>query len=303
LEERDKSLEPVSGWEERKLLASKRWVLIREDDVSYFTDPPLLEELYHPLLDGGHPFNVSTIPRVATRVPADPEGPYARREGLAWEPIVPPEARGEEGNRNVARNERLIHFLRKRRQIEVLQHGYAHQRLQGRPEFAIQNITFLEEKVREGKRNLQEALGREIRFFVPPWDTLSREALSLLPRHFNGVSLFRLGVGMLPPSLLPSYLWMRWRGENSLRFHGFLALEHPGCFLSRFHSPRSFLSQVRSLLKRHRILVLVNHHWEYFFDWGDPDPNLLEGWEAALEYLLREEGVELTTFSALLTGM
>jgi hypothetical protein len=80
---------------------------------------------------------------------------------------------------------------------------------------------------------------------------------------------------------------------------GLLVIEHPGYILTRFDSSESIFNKVQNIVNTQDIVVLVNHHWEYFFDWGGLNSSLLNVWRQVVDYLLQREDIRFLTFTQL----
>jgi hypothetical protein len=82
-------------------------VIIRDDDISYFTQPSMLEEIYSKCWDCGIPICFSVIPSHST----DTQG-----SGLEYEPNIPPAYRCKKAEYAVSENKKLCNFLNKKNQ-------------------------------------------------------------------------------------------------------------------------------------------------------------------------------------------
>lgn len=276
-----------------------KYVLIRDDDLNYFTRTEWLELLYEPFFKRGLPLNFSVIPKTKCDLPIqNPRAIYTVRENLRYEPFIPPEHRGEGALYDTGANSQLVDLIGRFENIEIVQHGFAHEYVSGEREFAMQDIDELGRRMREGKRLLEEAFGRRINFFVPPWDYLSAEALSEARKTgFLGISLYKMYREIRPPFFQRIF---RYREANEFATFGrMLILKHPGYILSRFNSPAAIREKIREAFARSDILVIVNHHWEYFFDWGKIDERFFAAWKEFCDQLLARDDVELLNFTAL----
>ena len=82
-------------------------------------------------------------------------------------------------------------------------------------------------------------------------------------------------------------------------YNGLLIIEHSGSLLNRFNNPDSILSKVKKTIETKDIVILVNHHWEYFFDWSQLDQSFFGAWQQVIKYLLEKEDLHFLTFSEL----
>ena len=278
-----------------------KYVILRDDDISFFTRVDWLKRLYEPLLERGLPFSLSVIPQIRGDISDPrPENVYWKLFQYQFEPFIPPAFRGRSELYPVSENYPLVDFLKQYPQIEVVQHGYAHEVLNGAREFGISSSGEMDHRVSLGKRLLEEALGQEPRFFVPPWDTLSLQATRVLRHHFSGVTLSAYSHRILPRHLALKFFFKKWLHRHYLFWGEFLLLEHPATYLGRFNDPAKMIEQVLYDLEMHSLLILVNHHWEYFFDWNDePCPEFFSAWQRILQELLSKEDVQIMSFSEL----
>uniref|UniRef100_A0A7J3SMA0 DUF2334 domain-containing protein n=1 Tax=Fervidicoccus fontis TaxID=683846 RepID=A0A7J3SMA0_9CREN len=175
-------------------------IIIRDDDVCYFTKPQLLEHIYKPSLELGLPINLAVIPLVDLE---------------RTEPII---GQGEYNKRylSVEENKELVEFI-KQHNFEVLQHGLTHEVFQRYPkfipEFRINNRIELKRRTKIGIEILMKAFNKRPRFFVPPWDVLSKQGYEVVAKLFDGVLLtsmshFRNGIfgkllDFVPPTSTP----------------------------------------------------------------------------------------------------
>ena len=66
-------------------------VIIRDDDISFFTPPELLDTLYGSLLASNVPVAVSVIPAITCGVSVgEGNGPFWTRYRLDYSPFIPP---------------------------------------------------------------------------------------------------------------------------------------------------------------------------------------------------------------------
>ncbi len=79
----------------------------------------------------------------------------------------------------------------------------------------------------------------------------------------------------------------------------FIVFEHPGTILSRFTPVTEMFDLIRKAIDTHEILVLVNHYWEFFYDFSIIDPEMKKIWDKIVDYLLTRPDVEITTFKSL----
>ncbi len=133
---------------------------IRDDDTCYFTTPEDLKNAYGDLW-GKIPISLAVIPFVKAR-----KAPYIPKEYWNTGKEYP-----------IGENDELVSFLKreiKKGNVSIMLHGYNHE-YYPQPEFVAGKN--LKEKIIKGKRYLEELFEVEIRTFVPPSNTMSKEAI------------------------------------------------------------------------------------------------------------------------------
>lgn len=269
-----------------------KYLIIREDDVSYFTKAERLKSLYEPLLERGVPFSVSVIPCVR----ADSSIPPQYRKGWEYEPFIPPDFRGKEGEYPVGMNHELIRFL-KDAGVEINQHGLSHEYVSSKREFTLHDPQEIELRLNKGEEIILQSFGKKADFFVPPWDALSPVALRVLRENFIGLSTCRYPHDLLPWRLWPKFAVKKFTGRNYLFWGRFLIVEHQGVILSRLFPSGWIFLKLKQTLEDNDIIILVNHHWEYSLDGKGIDH--LNCWHEILRYLLSREDVQFIDFHQL----
>jgi hypothetical protein len=132
---------------------------IRDDDTNYFTKPENLIALYERIWDRC-PVSLSVVPfHACTQSKAIPEKYWA------GDHVFP-----------IGDNGELISFLRemiRSGRVCITLHGYCHKDESAGPEFVAG--TDLKRKVAMGKLYLEQLLGIQVRVFVPPHNSLSKQ--------------------------------------------------------------------------------------------------------------------------------
>ena len=132
---------------------------IRDDDTCYFTKPEQLETVYGKIWNK-IPVSLSVVPFHACTKSGNVPKQY-------WngDKVFPLEE-----------NEELVNFLKekiKEGKVSIMLHGYSHKDYENGYEFVAGDN--LHSKVKEGKRYLEELFDVEIKTFVPPHNSLSKE--------------------------------------------------------------------------------------------------------------------------------
>jgi len=273
-------------------------LVIRDDDVSYFTKPETLEKLYGSLIDEKKPVNFALIPKITANITIDSGNPYKRQENLEYDPIIPPEFRGCNESFPLSENKDIVDFIKSLERCEVLQHGFNHGLIDGVKEFRIDSKEEIQRRANSGRQLLEECFNVKPSFFVPPWDNVSTETFNFLKTRYTGLSLGRVNPFRLPAKSWLSFLKKTLSSKEYMFYDELLVIEHSGYLLTRF-SPESGFDSVRNAVESKNIVVLVNHHWEYFYDWKGLDSSFFSAWQRVTDYLLNKDDLEFLTFSEL----
>lgn len=279
----------------------KRYVVIRDDDISYFTQTAMLELLYRPLFKRGIPVNFCVIPKVLANIPigAGQESPFFKQYGLRYEPFIPASFRGQDKSYDIRDNPELISFI-SGSPVDIVQHGFNHS-WSGEAEFACSNERIIKQNLENGRQILQSAFGKKPEFFCPPWDQISQTGIYAVKRAgFLGISLSRFG-RYLPFCLWPAYFWNKHVShKETIRWKRLLLIRHPGCFISLFSSPQEVFARFKEAYNLRRIIVLVNHHWEYNFDGRiQMDAERLRLWHSIIDFIINQPETEIISFGKL----
>jgi hypothetical protein len=271
---------------------------IRDDDISFFTKPALLERVHGPLLEKAIPINIAAVPFVSANV-------KLRHEKLKgdYEPFIPPEYRGRDECFEIGGNKALVDFVRRHPAIHVAQHGYSHAYVDGAREFEIADSARISEMISEGARIIEKAFGVRPAFFVAPWDSISRAAFAALARSFEGISTGWLSKDSVPLTWLPKLLVKKLAHRNYILAGKTLVVEHPGCILSKFTPPQEIRQRVLQYIENSEVAVLTTHHWEYFGEDGAPNEPLLAAYHAVVAELAGRSDVRLASFAEIRTAL
>ena len=229
---------------------------IRDDDISYFTTPEQIEEIYNEIWDIC-PISFSMVPfHGCTKTGAIPQEYW---EGEQMFPI--------------GKNRLLVDFLTEKirnGKVCITLHGHNHK---DNPDgYEFETGINLVSKVRDGKKYLEKLFGCPIRVFVPPHNRVSKEGLRAVIKnnlHLANVPPFRhrdkfLHASVIIPSVRRLLLKCRHRGKPYpfvLNFGDHKELQCHGLV------PRT---QLQELLKKFEFcyqmngaFVLAAHYWEY----------------------------------------
>jgi hypothetical protein len=281
-----------------------KYVVIRDDDICFFTRPEMLELLYQPLLKEGKPVALSVVPAIGGGQPAGAlNGQFWEQFRLEYSPCLPPNLRAEKQIFPLTPDCEIVCYLQERKGYEIVQHGYNHLAIDGVREGMLTDTQLITEKVEASRTIMAECFGRSSEFFVVPWDDVSTETLMILKRYYKGISLHRLGKRHVSWPRKIQAAGRRFLSDRTrtpyFRDGDFLLLEYPGPILSMFNDYKMMKMMVADFLAHHDILVLVSHYWEYFWDWDVPNQEFLSAWHDIATYLLERPDVEIVGFSKL----
>ena len=247
-----------------------KYVLIRDDDVNFFTSPDMLDKIYTEIFYIGIPVNLSIIPCVKSNIKIK-NNPYSKLNELKYEPFIPSKYQSENLYFPVYANRQLSEFLENvKEHVEIIQHGFSH----APTEFSSLNALELERKIINGRKILKQAFNASPRFFSAPYDEYSPLFFSLLKKHFYGVTYgeftlrnmlcLRYGT-KIPLDMVPHYLNAVKRGAEFFISGNFLVLGHGGASINPFIEIDKFKREFKENFERQKILTLMHHHWEYFY--------------------------------------
>ncbi len=272
-------------------MKQNRRIVLRDDDISYFTEIDQFRTVHRLLLEKQIPFNIAVIPEVR----ADIQSMDGRFEGF-----IPPGFYGKPDSHSISENPALVSYVLKHPFIEVAQHGFSHQKnARGEPEFAQHNNADLKYRLEKGADILRQTFGRTPRCFVPPFDTVSAEALRMIREQYDGISLSSFGHSILPMRLWPGFWIQKRMGHGLFRWGQFRLLQHPGLDFSFQGSDPLFNSLLEECLLKQDVLVLTLHSWYFFSRDGLLKKDLLACWEKNLLRLLNDHSVKFVSFSEL----
>ncbi len=238
---------------------------IQDDDASYFTDPRLLEWIYRRPWNMGFRTSIAAIPM----------------HKAIDDPNVAANYRGTGRLFDLRDNKPLIEYLRKNCEIgavDIIQHGYTHEEVSGKPEFFIDDERDIRRRLNEGKRLLDATFGQPVTVFSPPHGMISRKAWRVLAeegmavcRTFGPYTLFRNTP--LNWNTLSTIARICFSHPHPLKTpvpQGMIdygdALEIQVSWLHAVDIPpdtQRFQEVFRAVMNHHGIFNLLTHHWQY----------------------------------------
>ena len=261
-------------------------VIIRDDDISFFTSPGQLERIYGRLWSAGLPVCLSVIPDqfADTRV--------YWRHGNPHDPGIPPAYRGQAQCYAVADNRELCAFLNELADaglVEICLHGYTHTFF----EFITHDRALIQRKLTAGLDMLRRAMpAAQVKTFVPPYDRVSPGALEALKAQgFHICTQSR--------NLAPMRDWPQLNGfaAGSLGRGQALFVCDDYLFTHK-REPADSLQLARAALHENALSIVCNHYWMFDYPWREePNREFMAAWDAWLDELLATNDCRVTTFS------
>lgn len=228
---------------------------IRDDDTNYFTEPEELVRIYGNIWDKC-PISLSVVPfHTGAKTGAIPEKYWGSDK------IFP-----------IGENKKLVEFLRekiKEGKICIMLHGYSHKDYQNGYEFEVGDNLY--SKVKEGKKYLEEIFGIEIKTFVPPHNSLSKEGFKAVIRNnlnIANVHSFRLSkrpfsLNNVIPFLKQKYYIWRYKNSYPYVFH-FRDHSELRCYgLVPETTLESLINDFNFCYRHNGDFCLATHYWEF----------------------------------------
>lgn len=259
-------------------------VIVRDDDISYFTCPEELNRLYAPLWDEGKPVCLAVVPFASQYLPG-------------WKGDM------AGSSPSIMENQGLRAFLNERIErglVEIAMHGHSH--LPG--EYDAAEKAQIARLFAEGLEILRLAFPTaQIRTFIPPHERFSATARDFLIAQ--GFNICTTSVNLARPGRLG---WWAFRLKRWLMRPGFQPISRCGesklfaCDEYLFkpgEDPQKCLHRAEKMAvfcsTRGFPLICANHHW-HFSD--SRSVSLLTAWHSFLKGLIELEDVTFTTFSS-----
>jgi len=255
-------------------------VLIRDDDINFFTKTNMIESIYSDAWKEGFKVSLAVVPfqRAINDI------------------CVPPNVRAMDSYFSVAENKPLVDYLKDKIQIgtiEILQHGFSHYiGNDGRGEYG-KDLDKMEE-IELGRNMLRQAFEVNPRFFVPPGEDISKKNLTTLSElGFVPIHRQTFFDSFMRNSFVPSYLkdvatrtLVKYKNK-SINGNWVIQLVKPVIISVREHSiswslasiKSANLSSVDSLVRLSNKVIescsisrspvcILNHYHLYYYDWN-----------------------------------
>jgi hypothetical protein len=162
--------------------------VIRDDDLSYYTDLQQIKRLYEPLFERGFKVSFATIPRERKVEHKEDRALYKQYDEYGW----------------VGDNASLVNYIKglvDKDFVEIMQHGFDHSYciVDGKKfigECIQKKQDILLKDFEEGKRHLEDIFGRRIVSFVPPSNQIDAKTVLVLKK---------IDIRFLSGLILPSF--------------------------------------------------------------------------------------------------
>jgi predicted deacetylase len=272
---------------------------IRDDDISFFTDPTMLEAIYKTAWELGFKVSFAAVPN------------HKGTDNLN----VPPEYRKTGKYYNIRDNPKLVEFLREKLDednIEIMQHGYCHSEDENLPglkfnrekgsltysgptvdlekysEFYHKEPSEVIQNILKGKKILEETFGTQITTFVAPQEYFStgiwyglKEAnydycgcinrhsfIKIPPKNLRIKNIFYCAVSQLLKQDLDDI-------DAFTKISDIVTI--PATYrhywnrytdeISAENSMTEFITIFEKKKALNGYFILLTHYWEYFYDW------------------------------------
>ena len=249
-------------------------LIIRDDDINYFTKKAELEILYNKLWDNGVKVCFSVIPMLNSNT--RPEEKYTKM-GFEFDPMIPKEFAGS-GFYSIEKNKNLCKFLNRKVDedlVEISIHGLSHGR-NPVPEFECSDREYLEKKLEKGIEIMKEVFpNAEIGCFVAPYGNISVEARKMLIENSFNICVDESGF------LTTDFVKV---GDNFI-FQKSNFIFNP--VLGNRSASQCSSDATAFLKKRKGFAIIANHCWE--FGIAKERKKLLEYWDEFCEMLLESK--------------
>jgi hypothetical protein len=258
-------------------------LIIRDDDINFFTTPEMIGSLYGRFLESKIPISFGVIP--AQRI----------NENRLNQKEVPGSNNRKPGIYPILFNQELCEYLANlvKQGVEICQHGLFH----SYHEFDLSNQVLIHSKINIGQKILKTSIkNAKIQTFIAPYDYLSSDASQIIMSKGLNISASH--------SVILANEAQRWTTHVPPLY------KYGDSFLipaDHFINPRSdasleyILRIITSPSDNSNILVLVNHYWDYFIDWETPDPIAFGFWEKLCDLVLNSHHLIFNTFSGFMS--
>ena len=283
-------------WPNNKKVA----VTIRDDDISYFTEPWMLDTIYKQAWKLGFKISLAVVPNICAANSSN----------------IPKAYRGEKNLFSISENRELTDYLLKKvedRQVEIIQHGYSHNSPGGEAEWALGNYNKIYSEVKKGNEILRDTFKREVTVFASPYERISRPIWKSLQN--NGLNLcrkFTLGKLMYTTAFsgltFNKMLEMAVSCNNPFKLIPQSVINIANTVIVQWDFLISAVQGLNPPIEKakekfeRRLLhgesfIILHHFWEYFENSGEVKQDLLKSLNSFLKFVSTFEGVWKTGLS------
>jgi len=287
-------------------------VIIRDDDISFFTPSDKLKSIYAPIIKKSIPINISIIPCHSSR--SFPEKGMMK-QGILYEPNIPPKYREKEQEYPINMNKPLVDYitsLSKKDLIEIAMHGYNHQHIDGIYEFENDEKNMIRKKLDTGKKILKETFPDSgIGTFVAPWDSLSFEAFDCLVEKGYNLFLRKKDILRYLPKRYCTQAILTWAG---IKRYNYIRYKKSNIFFIDdyfFGSMDNNTDDIKNNLYRHiarfekaykkkeKLFVIVMHYWQFMDNFKEINNLKVGCLYRLIEHISSKKDIEFITYSQL----
>jgi len=259
-------------------------ILLRDDDINYFTSVENLEEVYSALWSRNNP-----VPVALAVVPFQ----TGCQSGA-----IPDHAEDSSELFPIGENEELVEYLRDRiseGSVSIMQHGFSHEDFANGFEFeACPNPA---ERLRRGRKHLEGVFNTEISTFVPPHDRLSRSATRAVANEgLDILTSFGYWPHRRPFTMRSANNFLklaafRLKHGETLRYPGRLSFndhfEHPSYSFDRDVTDGMIKEGIDFTSRMNGTTCIGYHYWDLI------DEGRISSFHGIVEYCLDDETVRL----------
>jgi len=277
-----------------------KYVIIRDDDISFFTPTDILDIIYGKILEENK-VNFGVIPNVYSSIDLNKTGGYYKKEKLYYDPLISPEFRGTNKYYSVEKNYDLIEFLNKKN-VGVIQHGYSHEKINNLPEFSIDNKEIIYDRAIRGKSILNKCLKKDIDLFLPPWNVISKETFEILYREYKGIIIASMYPIPKNFNLLSLYYLSKIFNKNYLLYNNLLIINN-FILIDKNININSLNKGIENMIKYNKIIVIQNHYWDFYDNWkkwGKLNKKLINTWKVIYNYINNNENIKIIDYQELI---
>jgi len=276
-------------------------VVIRDDDISFFTSPEMLMALYRNAWKKGFVIDFGVIPLLSTNIHARPgmtKNP--KLSHLRFDPCVPRFARGVDSRYDIEENQELVKFLcelRNEGKCDLSLHGLSHER----EEFLAKDYEKVRSNFEAATSLFREPFGFVPSVFVFPYLQCSQEAFSMVSNFGMNLffdrprSLFRRILNRVGKVRTPVK-----NNDSSMTFFPQNKISICSPIYSYLTADEALQISKKTFLQKHEkgeVFWLIHHFWEFYFDWEPTitQPSFLDALHALLDYIAEFDVWKSTT--------